>query len=150
MAVGKEVILSSSSDERHILVLKRARLLACLLDFLLCAGCADAVALAVTALLWWLLPGARAAIPWVWAAAAAGALAGFTTRDSRGGRARRWLGLEAVREDGTVPGTRASVRRNLPLLVPIWNVLEAWPVLKDGEATRPADRKTRIRIRRTG
>ena len=149
MGSAREVILSSSPDERHTLVLKRARILACLLDFLLCAGCADAAALAVTAFLWWVAPGARSAIPWVWAAAAAAALAAFTARDSRGGRARRWLGLEAVREDGSAPGTKASIRRNLPLLVPIWNVLEAWPVLRDGDAARPADRKTRVRIRRT-
>lgn len=130
------------------LAVKRARLLACLLDFAISAACADAGALALTALVWWAVPGARPAIPFLWGAAALGALAVFTTRDARGGRARRWLGLEAVGPGGSPPGMKASVRRNLPLLVPGWNVLEAWPVLRDGEAPRRSDRKSGVRIRR--
>lgn len=131
------------------LAVKRARLLACLLDFAICAACADAVALGLTALVWWAVPGARPAVPFLWAAAALAALAAFTTRDGRGGRARRWLGLEAVRPDGSPTGMKASIRRNLPLLVPGWNLFDAWPVLRDGEAPRRADRKTGVRIRRT-
>jgi len=128
--------------------MKSSRLLAALLDLAVAAGCADAAALAVSAILWKFLPAARGAIPAVWALAAAGAIAAFALRDASGGRARRWLGLLAVGADGNPPGRRASVRRNLPLLVPGWNISEVWPVLRNGSATRPADRKTGVRIRR--
>jgi hypothetical protein len=129
--------------------MKRARLLALLLDVLVAAACADAAALLATAAVWRGLPFAREAIPWIWGAAAAAAIALFLVRDARGGRARRWLGLEAVRRDGRPPGAALSILRNLPLLVPGWNVLEAWPVLRDESAPRRSDRKTGIRIVRT-
>ena len=126
--------------------MRRLRILAFLLDLLLCTVAADAAALLATALVWFWIPVWRGALPWVWAAAAAGALAAFLLRDASGGRARRWLALEAVRPDGGPPGAVNSIRRNLPLLVPIWNLFEAWPVLRDGAAVRPADRRTGIRI----
>lgn len=128
--------------------MRSSRILAALLDLAIAAGCADAAALLVTAVLWKSLPGARAAIPYVWGAAAAAALAAFLLRDASGGRARRWLGLEAVGAAGGPPGRRASIRRNLPLLIPGWNVREVWPVLRDGSAPRPADLRTGVRIRR--
>jgi hypothetical protein len=124
------------------------RLLAALLDLALAAGVADAAALLMTGLVWKFAPSARGAIPVLWGVAAAGALAGFLLRDAGGGRARRWLGLEAVRPGGGPPGWRRSVARNLPLLVPVWNLREAWPVLRDGSATRPADRRFGVQIRR--
>jgi hypothetical protein len=40
----------------------------------------------------------------------------------------------------------ASIRRNLPLLVPVWNLIEAWPVLRRGEAQRAADRKRGLQV----
>lgn len=128
--------------------MRSSRLLAALLDLAIAAGCADAAALLVSAILWKFLPSARAAIPFVWGAAAAGALAAFLLRDASGGRARRWLGLEAVGPSGGPPGRRASIRRNLPLLIPGWNLREAWPVLRDGSAPRPSDLATGVRIRR--
>ncbi|MEP6800466.1 MAG: hypothetical protein ABJC07_00910 [Acidobacteriota bacterium] len=130
--------------------MRRDRILAFFLDLLVCAGCADAAGLLLTALLWWAVPGGRAAIPAVWGAAAAAAIAAFLMRDARGGRARRWLGLEAAGPNGRVPGPAASFRRNLPLLIPGWNMVEAWPVLRDGDAVRRADRRTGVRIQRTG
>jgi hypothetical protein len=129
---------------------RRLRILAFLLDLLLCSVAADAAALLATAVVWFWAPVWRGALVWVWAAAAAGALAAFLLRDASGGRARRWLALEAVRPDGGPPGAVNSIRRNLPLLVPIWNLFEAWPVLRDGAAQRPADRRTGIRIVSTG
>jgi uncharacterized RDD family membrane protein YckC len=128
--------------------LKRARILAFFLDVLVCAGCADVAGLAATALLWESVPGGRELIPWVWGAAGAGAVCAFLLRDSSGGRARRWLGLEVVRPDGRPPGAAGSIRRNLPLLIPLWNLFDAWPVLRDGEAARVSDRITGIRVRR--
>lgn len=126
--------------------MRRLRILAVLLDLLLCSVIADAAALLVTAVVWFWAPAWRGALGWVWVAAAGGALAAFLLRDASGGRARRWLALEAVSPDGGPPGVVNSIRRNLPLLVPIWNLFEAWPVLRDGAAVRPADRRTGIRI----
>jgi hypothetical protein len=126
--------------------MRRTRLLALFLDVLACAAVADAAGLAASAFVWRLLPAARSAIPWLWAALAAAATAAFLLRDARGGRARRWLALEALRPDGRPPGAWGSVRRNFPLLLPVWNLFDAWPVLKDGEASRRCDRSTGIRI----
>ena len=129
--------------------LRRDRILAFFLDLLVCAGCADVAGLLITAFLWAAAPGGRRAIPAVWAAAGLAAAAAFLLRDARGGRARRWLGLVAVGPEGAVPGRAASIRRNIPLLVPGWNIVEAWPVLRHGDASRSADRRTGVRIRRT-
>jgi hypothetical protein len=116
------------------------------LDWILCAGFADVAGLALTGFVWKFLPGWRSSIPWIWAIVAAGALAAFLLRDATGGRARRWLALEAVDAEGRPPGFWGSVRRNLPLVVPVWNLFEVWPVLRRGDARRPADRKRGIRI----
>ncbi len=124
----------------------RARILAFFLDWLVCAAAADLLGLIATWALWRLMPEWRAAIPWVWGALGTGATAAFLLRDSAGGRARRWLALEALDPDGRPPGPWGSVRRNLPLLVPIWNLVDAWPVLRDGQAPRRCDRATGTRI----
>jgi len=126
---------------------RSARILAALLDLAVAAGCADAAALLLTAVVWRFLPGLLGAIPAIWGAAAIAALAAFALRDASGGRARRWLGLEAVGRDGKAPGWRGSLRRNLPLLVPGWNIREVWPVLRDGSGSRPSDRRAGISIR---
>jgi hypothetical protein len=128
--------------------MRRTRLLALFLDVLVCAALADVVGLVSSALVWRLLPAARPAIPWLWAVLAAAATVAFLLRDARGGRARRWLALEARQPDGRPPGAWGSVRRNLVLLVPLWNLFDAWPVLSDGEAPRRCDRSTGIRILR--
>jgi len=126
--------------------MRRARLLALFLDILVCAAPADAAGLVSSALVWRLLPAARPGIPWLWAVLAAAATAAFLLRDARGGRARRWLALEARLPNGRPPGAWGSVRRNLPLLLPAWNLFDAWPALRDGEAPRRCDRSTGIRI----
>jgi hypothetical protein len=126
--------------------MRRARGLALLLDLLLPAAIADLAALSLTAALWFLAPGRRGLAPWIWAAAAAAATLGFLLRDTRGGRARRWLALEVRDGRGAPPGAWGSIRRNLPLLLPIWNLAEAWPVLRDGGAARPADRGRGYRV----
>lgn len=126
--------------------MRRARLLALLLDVLACAVPADLAGLLLTGFIWRFLPGLRGGIPAIWALAAAAATAGLLLRDARGGRARRWLDLEARRADGRAPGPLASVRRNLPLLVPIWNLYDAWPLLRGSGGERRTDRRTGIRI----
>jgi len=126
--------------------MRRARALAVGIDLLVPAAIADAVALVLTVCVRLLAPDRFALAIWIWAAAAAVALAVFLLRDARGGRARRWLALEVRDGAGRLPGLRGSVRRNLPLLVPVWNVFEAWPVLRDGQAVRPADRRRAFRV----
>ncbi len=129
--------------------MRRTRLLALFLDVLVCAAAADVAGLALTALLWRYVPGGHQLTPWVWGVLGLAAIAAFLLRDARGGRARRWLALEARRPDGRPPGIPGSIRRNLPLLVPLWNLYDVWPVLSDGEAPRRADRRTGIRILRS-
>ncbi len=126
--------------------MRRARILAALLDFLLSAAAADAAGLLATATIWSWARAWRLAIPWIWGAAAAAALVAFLLRDASGGRARRWLGLQALDGQGNPPGAWGSIRRNLPLLIPIWNLVEVWPLLRRGDAPRPSDRKRGIRI----
>lgn len=129
--------------------MRRTRLLALFLDVLVVAAVADAVGLVLTGVVWAYFSAARPAIPWIWAACGAGATGAFLLRDRHGGRARRWLALEARRPDGSPPGVRGSIRRNLPLLLPLWNLYDAWPVLSDGSAPRRSDRHTGIRILRS-
>ena len=129
--------------------MRRMRLLALFLDVLVPALLADAAGLLLTFLIWRYLPAARAAVPWVWTVLGLAATVAFLLRDRNGGRARRWLALEARRPDGRPPGAWGSIRRNLPLLVPIWNLYDAWPLRNDGAAPRRCDRRTGIRISRS-
>jgi hypothetical protein len=128
--------------------MRRVRLLALFLDALVCAAPADLAGLLLTAAVWRFFPSARGAVPAIWAAAAAAATLAFLLRDARGGRARRWLALEVRRADGRPPGAWGSVRRNLPLLLPLWNLWDAWPLLRDRDAARRTDRRTGIRMLR--
>ncbi|HTO87194.1 MAG TPA: RDD family protein [Thermoanaerobaculia bacterium] len=120
---------------------RRARGLALWLDLLIPAAVVDALGLAATAAVWYLRPAAAAYLGWVWGALAAAALIAFLLRDANGGRARRWLGFEVRDGEGGPPGLWRSTRRNLPLLVPGWNLLEVWPVFRDGKAPRRSDRQ---------
>ena len=126
--------------------LRRARILAFCLDALLCALAGDAAGLLASAAVWFWFPEIRAGIPVIWALCGAGALAAFLLRDCSGGLARRWLGLRVEDDAGRAPGRAGSIRRNLPLIVPLWNVVEAWPVLKKGDAQRRADRRSGRRV----
>ena len=126
---------------------RRARVLAFLLDLAIPAAVAEAAALLTAALVWRVLPGARAGTPWLFAPAGAAVLVAFLLRDARGGRARRWLALEVRSEEEGTPGAWRSIRRNLPLLLPGWNVVEAWPLLSDGLGRRSSDRRLRLAVR---
>ncbi len=120
---------------------RRARGLALGLDLLIPAAVADALGLVATGAIWYLHPAATVLLGWLWGALGAGALIAFLLRDANGGRSRRWLGLEVRDGEGGRPGLWGSTRRNLPLLVPGWNLLEVWPVLRDGKAPRRSDRQ---------
>ncbi|HEY1435451.1 MAG TPA: RDD family protein [Thermoanaerobaculia bacterium] len=130
--------------------MRRARLLALFLDVLVCAVPADLLGLGVTWAVWRFLPALRPAIPGIWAGAGLAAAVAFLLRDAGGGRARRWMAIEARRPDGRPPGAWGSVRRNLPLLLPFWNLYDSWPLLIPGksEAERRTDRRTGIRMLR--
>jgi len=128
--------------------MRRTRLLALFLDVLVCAGLADAAGLALTAVIWRFWPAGRGAIPWLWGALAGAAVLAFLLRDARGGRARRWLAVEVRRADGAAPGAWRSIGRNAVLLVPGWNLWDAWPALRDGESPRRCDRALGLRILR--
>jgi hypothetical protein len=119
---------------------RRARSLAALLDFLIPAVAADALGLLATGAGWFFGLSSPRLAAWIWAALAAAAVAGFLLRDAAGGRARRWLGVEVRDAAGEPPGAWGSVRRNLPLLVPGWNLIDVWPVLADGAGPRRSDR----------
>ncbi len=126
-------------------VTSRARLLALLVDLLVCAGAGQLAALLLTGVL--RLAGASGDVAArVWPAAGAGALAAFLLRDARGGRSRRWFGLVVTDRTGNPPGAFRSIGRNLALLVPVWNLFEAWPLLRDGSAPRPSDRRLGTRL----
>ncbi len=129
--------------------MRRARMLAFLLDFAICAAAADVVGLAATGVIWRYVPAFGAAIPWIWAVLAAAAVAAFLLRDAGGGRARRWFALEARLPDGRPPGAWRSILRNIPLLVPLWNLYDAWPILSDSQAPRRCDRRSGTRILRS-
>jgi len=125
--------------------MRRTRLLALFLDVLVCAAPADLAGTILTWILWRFSPF-RDLIPALWIAAGSAATVAFLLREARGGRARRWLGLEVERPDGNPPGIRGSIRRNLPLIIPLWNLRDAWPILRDGEAPRRSDRRSGFRM----
>ncbi|HEY7112809.1 MAG TPA: RDD family protein [Thermoanaerobaculia bacterium] len=125
---------------------RRARLLALFLDVAIPAAIVDAVSLPLSAAAWRFWPAAREQTVWLWVPASAAAVAAFLLRDANGGRARRWMALEVRREDGRPPGGWGSIRRNLALLLPGWNLIDAWPALRDGAAARRSDRRAGLRI----
>jgi hypothetical protein len=122
--------------------------MALFLDVLFVAAIADVAGLLLTWLLWRYVPSGRPAVVWIWRALGAAAVAAFLLRDSRGGLARRWLALEARRPDGRPPGVGGSLARNFPLLIPFWNLYDAWPVFRRGDAPRRADQRSGVRISR--
>ena len=56
---------------------------------------------------------------------------------------KRLFGLYLVRTDGRPVGVLTSIVRNLPLLMPVWNLVEAASVLRRGDGRRPGDRAAR-------
>ena len=75
--------------------------------------------------------GAMQAILIVWAAALAVLFVGLLLRDGHRGRSlgKRMLGLRLLTPRGEGCGYGRSVVRNLPLIIPVWNLLEAGLVI---------------------
>lgn len=66
---------------------------------------------------------------------------GFLVKDAGGASpGKRVVGLRVVGPDGEEPGLWSSAVRNLPLLVPGWNLFEAWSVFRRPERPRSGDR----------
>jgi uncharacterized RDD family membrane protein YckC len=65
----------------------------------------------------------------------------FLARDSAGGSpGKKLLGLRLVSATGSPAGLAASLVRNLPLLVPGWNLIEMGSVIRRRDGRRPGDR----------
>jgi len=90
--------------------------------------------------------GAVEAIAIVWMAALALLLIGLLIRDGYRGRSigKQMLGLRLLTPSGEGCGWGRSVARNLPLIIPVWNLLEAGLVIS-GRA-RTGDRIARTSV----
>ncbi|HTS02594.1 MAG TPA: RDD family protein [Thermoanaerobaculia bacterium] len=65
----------------------------------------------------------------------------FVARDASGGSpGKKLFGLRLIRPGGRPAGLGASVARNLPLLVPVWNLVEIASVMRHRDGKRPGDR----------
>lgn len=90
--------------------------------------------------------GAVEAIAIVWMAALALLFIGLLIRDGYRGRSigKQMLGLRLLTPNGEGCGWGRSIVRNLPLIIPVWNLLEAGLVLS-GRA-RTGDRIARTSV----
>jgi len=90
--------------------------------------------------------GAVEAIAIVWMAALALLFIGLLIRDGYRGRSigKQMLGLRLLTPSGEGCGWGRSVARNLPLIIPVWNLLEAGLVIS-GRA-RTGDRIARTSV----
>lgn len=71
----------------------------------------------------------------------------FLCRDATGGFSRKWLGFRIEDRRGNPPGLWRSALRNLPLIVPGWNLYEGVRVLRRGGEPRGIDRLLGLRLR---
>jgi hypothetical protein len=71
----------------------------------------------------------------------------FLSRDATGGLSRKWLGFQMEDEESRIPGWGRSVLRNLPLVVPGWNLYCAYRVWRRPEAPLVLDRVLGLRRR---
>lgn len=69
-------------------------------------------------------------------------LLGLLVRDSRSGRSigKLVMGLDLKRKDETRPGLGSSIVRNLPLIIPVLNVVEVFVALFSERGRRIGDR----------
>lgn len=86
-------------------------------------------------------------LSWVFRGAQALFLVTFLLRDSLDvSPGKRLFGLRVVRLDGMRVTPLDSFVRNLPLVLPPWNLLECVPVLKGGGGRRSGDRMAGTRV----
>lgn len=125
----------------------RLRALSLALDAAIFACLVDAPALLALGLAFLFFPDARLVEIGVFAFILF--LLAFLARDARGGFSRKWLGFKIEDDRGRPPGWARSFLRNLPLLVPGWNLWEAFSVLRQGDRPRAIDRLLGLRFRDT-
>lgn len=123
----------------------RLRILSAALDAVLIAAAVDLPAVLLLGAFFF----ASSTLPLVpvGLAASAATLVGFLLRDATGGLSRKWLGFRIEKEDGRAPGWSASILRNLPTLLPGWNLYEAQRIWRDPEEPRPVDRWLKLRFK---
>jgi uncharacterized RDD family membrane protein YckC len=129
-----------------MLFVARLRVLSAALDAFLIAAAVDVPAVVVLSVFFLVSP-TLPLVP-VGLAACAASLVGFLLRDATGGLSRKWLGFRIEKEDGRSPGWLASVLRNLPTLVPGWNLYEAYRIWRHPGESRPVDRRLGLVLRR--
>jgi len=98
----------------------RERALALLADWTLVAFLVDVPALAALAVMFFFFPDAP--LRETGFAAFCLELLLFLARDTTGGLSRKWMGMKIEDSRGRNPGFLRSICRNLPLLVPGWNL----------------------------
>ncbi len=123
----------------------RLRVLSVAVDAAIFACLVDAPALLALAAVFFFFPDAR--LTAIGAFAFILFLLAFLARDARGGFSRKWLGFKIEDENGRPPGWARSALRNLPLLVPGWNLWEAVSVIQNADRPRPIDRLLGLRFR---
>jgi len=86
------------------------------------------------------------AITLVWFISGAALLLFLLVRDATGGRSpgKKLLGLRIVTANGKPCGLARSLVRNLPLVVPGWNLAEVWLLLTNRD--RSGDRLAGTRV----
>ncbi|HEX7193047.1 MAG TPA: RDD family protein [Thermoanaerobaculia bacterium] len=94
----------------------------------------------------WIGGGSIKAIQIVWWAALAILMVGLLVRDGYRGRSpgKRLLGLRLVTPRGEGCGYPRSIIRNLPLLIPLWNLVEAILVVTGKRRTGDRIAKTTV------
>ena len=121
----------------------RQRALALAFDAAVAAAVVDLPAIAFLLVVFFFFPGVS--LMGVAFSALGLSLVLLLCRDARGGFSRKWLGFEIQDERGRPPGVLRSAARNLPLLVPGWNLYEVWRVARDGDRPRSLDGLLKLR-----
>jgi uncharacterized RDD family membrane protein YckC len=124
--------------------LARQRALALALDAAIVSAAVDLPGVAALAVAFFFFP--EVSLPGLGWTIFGATLLLWLCRDARGGLSRKWLGLEIEDRRGRPPGIGRSILRNLPLLLPGWNLYEAWRVARDGNAPRTVDSALGLRL----
>lgn len=86
--------------------------------------------------------GGTRSINVVWYIALVILILGILLRDGRQGRSlgKRILGLQLTTPDGRPCSYARSLARNLPLIIPLWNLVELYLVIFSARSLRTGDR----------
>jgi uncharacterized RDD family membrane protein YckC len=116
-------------------------------DLLLVAGGPFLVASAIVFGIAWVAPEPPVGLDAGFRAAQVLAAVLFLLRDAGGGSpGKKLFGLRLVQPGGLSAGAAASLVRNLPLLLPGWNLIEIAAVVRRRDGRRPGDRLARTTL----